>query len=117
MSDVIKKMFDSGIDMQNKMFDFLGDLAKAEKTEDGEKSDFMKEIHEKLNVSKEKGEKLIDDISDSDLEQTPMATHRDIHDLRDSLNSLCKRIDALEGKKQKAAAPAKEAKSTSKKGK
>ena len=101
MDDVFKKFFNLGIEMQNKVIDLVDELVSEEETQDEKNTDLLKDIKAKLDVTKEKGEKLINDIGDSVLGKSPIATQSEVDELRNEIKTLAERINALEGQLNK----------------
>ena len=93
MYDTLKKVLSTGVEMQNKMIDFLDELVRKGKVGDEERAGFMKDVHEKLEASKEKGEELINDISDRLIERSPFVAKKEVEELRSEIRTLRKRIN------------------------
>jgi polyhydroxyalkanoate synthesis regulator phasin len=70
------------------------------KIDEEERTGFMKEIHEKLETSKEKGEELLNDITDRLLERSPFVAKKEVDELRGEIRSLRKQVNKL-GKSKK----------------
>jgi polyhydroxyalkanoate synthesis regulator phasin len=77
-------------------------LVQKGKIGDEERVGFMKEVHEKLEVSKEKGEELINDISDRLMERSPFVAKKEVEELRSEIRTLRKQINKLEKSKKEA---------------
>ena len=96
MYDTLKKILSSGVEMQNKMIDFLDELVQKGKIDDEERKSFLDEVHEKLETSKEKGEELLNDISDRLVERSPFVAKKEVDELRSEIRTLRKHITKLE---------------------
>ena len=96
MYDTLKKVLSSGVEMQNKMIDFLNELVQKGKIDDDERKSFLDEVHEKLETSKEKGEELLNDISDRLVERSPFVAKKEVDELRSEIRTLRKHITKLE---------------------
>ena len=105
MYDMFKKILTSGVEVQNKMIDFLDELVQKGKIDDEERKSFLDEVHEKLESSKEKGEELLNDISDRVIEKSPFVAKKEVDELRSEIRTLRKHVTKLE--KSKKEAPAK----------
>lgn len=95
MYDTLKKILTAGVDAQNKMIDFLDEMVQKGKIDEEERAGFMKEFHEKLETSKEKGEELLNDITDRLLERSPFVAKKEIDELRDEIRTLRKQVNKL----------------------
>jgi polyhydroxyalkanoate synthesis regulator phasin len=105
MYDSFKKILTAGVEAQNKMIDFLDELVQKGKIDEKERTSFMQDIHEKLETSKEKGEELINDITDRLIEKSPFVAKKEVDELRSEIRTLRKHISKLE--KAKKETPAK----------
>jgi polyhydroxyalkanoate synthesis regulator phasin len=95
MYDTLKKILTAGVDAQNKMIDFLDELVQKGKIDEEDRAGFVKEIHEKLETSKEKGEELLNDITDRLIERSPFVAKKEVEELRSEIRTLRKQITKL----------------------
>ena len=100
MYDMFKKILTSGVEVQNKMIDFLDELVQKGKIDEEERKSFLDDIHEKLETSKEKGEELINDISDRVIERSPFVAKKEVEELRSEIRTLRKHVTKLEKAKK-----------------
>ena len=96
MYDTMKKVLSAGVEVQNKMIDILDELVQKGKIDDEERTSFIKEIHEKLDASKEKGEELINDISDRLMERSPFVPRKELDELASEVRAIRKQVNKLE---------------------
>ena len=104
MFELFEKAISTGFEIQGKVVDSLGELVAKGKISDEDKDKFIKELDDKLLETKNKGEELVNGISNKLSEKNPIVTKGDIEALDEKIQKLekkvkeqAKKISALEG--------------------
>jgi polyhydroxyalkanoate synthesis regulator phasin len=96
MYDTLKRILSTGVEVQNKMIDFLDELVQKGKIDEEERKTFVKEIHEKIETSREKGEELINDICDRLMERSPFVAKKELEELRTEVRNIRKHLNKID---------------------
>jgi polyhydroxyalkanoate synthesis regulator phasin len=98
MQDVVKKLIEFGLEAQSRTAEFLSNTLSKARMDEEERKQFVQDLDKKLEQSREKGEKLMRDILDKMPNPSLFARHKDVEELRQRVERLEERVQALEGK-------------------
>ncbi len=102
MYDLIKKIINAGLDVQDKVVDSLDELVSKGKIDPADREKFIKDLDKKLSETKDKGEDFINEVAKKVSIKNPFVAKDEITALEKKIEKLEKKINQMEGKKTTA---------------
>ncbi len=99
MYELMKKIVETGLEVQNKSIDFIDEMIKKGKIDEEDREKFFKELEEKMSGSKEKWDEFINEVTKKLEIKNPFASNQEIKELREKVDKLDERVKELEGNK------------------
>jgi polyhydroxyalkanoate synthesis regulator phasin len=98
MQEIVKKFLDLGLETQSRMADFLTSILSKARMDEEERKRFVAELEQKFEHSREKGEKLLHELSEKIPGPLHLTKHKELEELKKKVEELEERIKALEPK-------------------